>query len=53
MEALKEQVLLVVEPYIAPIAILTNMKGVSVFMARAIIVDSIEVSRLKDSSVQD
>jgi transposase len=48
-EALKEQVLLAGEPFMAQIDILTSMKGVSVFIAIAILADIIEVSRFKDS----
>ena len=46
---LKELVLLHAEPFMKEIDILTSMKGVSVFIAIAIIVDVIEVSRFKDS----
>jgi transposase len=49
VEALKEQALLHAEPYLGQIDILTSMKGVSVFMAVAIIADIIDVSRFKDS----
>jgi hypothetical protein len=49
VEALKEQVLLYAEPYMGQIDILTSMKGVSVFIAIAIIADIIDVSRFKDS----
>jgi transposase len=49
VEALKERVLLAAEPYMAQITILTSMKGVSVFIAIAIIADIIEASRFKDS----
>jgi transposase len=49
VEALKEQVLRAAEPYMAEIDILTSMKGVSVFIAIAIIADIIEVGRFKDS----
>jgi transposase len=48
-EAIKEWVLAAAEPFITEIDILTRMKGVSVFMAIAIIADIIEVSRFKDS----
>jgi transposase len=47
--AIKERILAAAEPYMAEIDILTSMKGVSVFIAIAIIVDIIEVSRFKDS----
>ena len=46
---LKEQVLLHAGPFIEQIDILTSMKGVSVFIAIAIIADIIDVSRFKDS----
>jgi transposase len=49
VEALKERILLSAEPFMAQIDILTSMKGVSVFMATAIIADIIDVSRFKDS----
>jgi transposase len=49
VEALKEQVLLAAEPFMAQIDILTSMKGVSVFIGTAIIADIIEVSRFKDA----
>ncbi|MDR2176783.1 MAG: hypothetical protein LBP20_01930 [Treponema sp.] len=42
VEALKAQMLLPAEPYMGQIDILTSMKGVSVFIAIAIIVDIIE-----------
>jgi transposase len=48
-EAVKERVLAAAEPYMAEIDILTSMKGVSVFIAIAIIADIIEVSRFKNS----
>jgi transposase len=48
-EALKEQVLLAAVPFVPQIDILTSMKGVSVFIAIAIIADIIDVSRFKDS----
>lgn len=48
-EALKEQVLLAAEPFMVPIDILTSMKGISVFIAIAVIADIIEVSRFRDS----
>ncbi|MDR1956347.1 MAG: IS110 family transposase [Treponema sp.] len=48
-EAVKEQVLLAAEPFMAQIEILTSMKGISVFIAIAIIADIIEVSRFRDS----
>ncbi|MDR0635676.1 MAG: transposase [Treponema sp.] len=46
---LKDLVLLHAEPFMKEIDILTSMKGVSVFIAIAIIADVIEVSRFKDS----
>jgi transposase len=46
---LKERVLLHAEPFMRHIDILTSMKGVSVFIAIAIIADIIDVSRFKDS----
>jgi hypothetical protein len=46
-EALKEQIVLATEPFMAQIDIVTNMKGVSVFIA--IIADSIDVSWFKES----
>jgi transposase len=46
---LKEQVPLHAEPFIEQIDIPTRMKGISVFIAIAIIADVIEVSRFKDS----
>jgi transposase len=49
VEGLKGPVLLAAEPFMASIDILTSMKGVSVFIAIAIIADIIEVSRFKDS----
>jgi hypothetical protein len=49
VEVLKKQVLVAAEPYMAQIDIPASMKGVSVFIATAIIADIIEVSRFKDS----
>jgi transposase len=49
MKALREQVLLAGRPFMAQIEILTSMKGVSVFIAIAIIADSIDVRRFKNS----
>jgi transposase len=46
---LKERVLLQAGPLMEPIDLLTSMKGVSVFIAIAMLADSIEVSRFKDS----
>jgi transposase len=48
-EVLKDQVLLAGEPFMAQIDILTSMKGISVFIAIAIIADIIEVSRFRNS----
>ena len=49
VEALKERVLLAAAPFMAQIEILTSMKGVSVFIAIAIIADIIDVSRFRNS----
>jgi hypothetical protein len=49
VEALKERILLSGEPYMTGIDILTGMKGVSVFIAIAVIADIIEVGRFKGS----
>jgi transposase len=49
VEELKQQVLLNAAPFMKQIEILTSMKGVSVFIAIAIIADIIDVSRFKDS----
>ena len=46
---LKDRILLDAAPYMAQIAILTSIKGVSVFIAIAIIADIIDVSRFRDS----
>jgi transposase len=48
-EAPKERVPLHAEPRVGQIDILTSMKGISVFIAIAIITDIIDVSRFKDS----
>jgi transposase len=48
-EALRRRVLTAAEPFMAQIEILTGMKGVSVFIAIAIIADIIDVSRFKNS----
>jgi transposase len=48
-KALKEQVLRAAESFMREIDILTSMKGVSVFIAIAIIADIIDVSRFKDA----
>jgi transposase len=47
--SLKEQVLLAAQPFMTQIDILTSMKGVSVFIAIAVITDIIDVRRFKDS----
>jgi transposase len=49
VEALKERVLVQGAPFMDHIRILTSMKGISVFIAIAIIADIIDVSRFKDS----
>jgi transposase len=49
VEAIKGQVLVAAEPFMGQIDILTSMKGVSVFIAIAIIADVIDVSRFKNS----
>jgi hypothetical protein len=49
VEALKERIHPAAESFMAQINILTGMKGVSVFIAVAIIADIIEVSQFKDS----
>jgi transposase len=46
---LKEQILIHAAPFMKEIEILTSMKGVSVFIAIAIIADIIEVSRFRNS----
>jgi hypothetical protein len=48
-EALKEQVLLHAGPYMKQAGLLTGMKGVSLFIAIAVIADIIEAGRFKDS----
>jgi len=48
---LKNQILLQAAPFMGQIEILTSMKGVSVFIAIAIIADIIDVSRFKNSKV--
>jgi transposase len=48
-EVLKGRVLAAAEPFMRQIDILTSMKGVSVFIAIAIIADVIDVSRFKNS----
>jgi transposase len=49
LASLKEEILLRAAPYLKEIDILTSLKGVSVFIAIAIITDIIEVNRFKDS----
>jgi len=49
VEELEKQVLLSAEPFMQEIEILTGMKGISVFIAIAIIADIIDVGRFRDS----
>jgi len=49
VELLKEQILLQAAPYIKEIEILTSMKGISTFIAAAIIADVITIDRFKNS----
>ena len=49
VEVLKDRVLVQGEPFMPEIGILTSMKGISVFIAIAIIADVIDVSRFKNS----
>jgi transposase len=49
LASLKERILLQAAPFMEQIDILTSMKGVSVFIAIAIITDIIDVKRFKDS----
>ena len=49
VQRLKDRVLLQAAPFMAQIEILTSMKGISVFIAIAIIADIIDVSRFKNS----
>jgi len=49
IESLQDKIKEQAEPYMREIKILTSMKGVSVFMAIAIIADIIKVDRFKDS----
>jgi transposase len=51
VELRKDKVLLHAAPFMAQIEILTSMKGISVFIAIAIIADIIDVSRFKNSKV--
>jgi transposase len=49
IETLQDKIKEQAEPYMKEIEILTSMKGVSVFMAIAIVADIIKVDRFKDS----
>jgi len=49
VEPLKERIMAQAEPYMREIEILTSMKGVSVFIAIAVIADIIKVDRFKNS----
>jgi transposase len=49
IETLKNKILVQAEPFMPQIEILTSMKGISVFIAVAIIADIINVNRFKDS----
>ena len=49
IEMLKKQIMLQAAPYMKEIQILTSMKGISVFIAAAIIADIISVDRFKNS----
>jgi transposase len=49
IETLKERILAQGEPYMREIEILTRMKGISVFIAIAVIADIIRVDRFKNS----
>ena len=49
IELLKDKIMEESKPYMGEIAILTSMKGMSVFIAIAIIADIITVDRFKDS----
>jgi len=49
IEPLKEQIMTQAEPFMKEIDILTSMKGVSVFIAIAIIADIIDANRFKNS----
>jgi transposase len=49
VEPLKKKILLQAAPFTAQIEILTGMKGISVFIAAAVIADIIDVSRFKNS----
>jgi transposase len=49
VEVLKDKIMELAEPYMKEITILTSMKGISVFIAIAIIADIISVDRFKNS----
>jgi len=49
VETLKDRILLEAAPFMAQIEILTSMKGISVFIAIAVIADIIDVNRFKNS----
>jgi transposase len=49
IETLKEEIMVRGKPYMREIEILTSMKGISVFIALAIIADIIKVDRFKNS----
>ena len=49
VDVLQDKILLQAVPFMAQIDILTSMKGISVFIAIAIIADIIDVSRFKNS----
>ena len=49
IDPLKEQIMAQAEPYMREIEILTSMKGVSVFIAIAVIADIIKVDRFKNA----
>jgi transposase len=49
IEPLKEKIMELAEPYMREIEILTGMKGISVFIAIAVIADIIDVNRFRDS----
>jgi transposase len=51
IDSLQVEILKYAEPYMREIEILTSMKGVSVFIAIAVIADIIEVNRFKNSKV--
>ena len=49
IDSLKDQIMVQAEPYMREIEILTSMKGISVFIAIAVIADIIRVERFKNS----